>query len=259
MAGSTPLAPRSYTRVMRRIRIPLAVAALALLALAGACGGESDPEPTPTAPPSATSVTGTATSGPTEGPSQTPTPEATATPAGTATPGPSSGPQAPTGDSAVTSIALPSGSVSASSPVELRDTYYLAGAETFQDPSHPSRIAYYQRYGVPGVPGANAIFAAHVDYVGYGKGPFAYLTSSVIGDTLSLTLANGAVLNYSVASVQVVPLDQLDMNPVVFPALPANKERVTLISCGGTFVPNASGVGGEYNSRVILTAERYLN
>ncbi|MGK2965790.1 MAG: class F sortase [Tepidiformaceae bacterium] len=248
---------------MRRIRLPLGLAALALFAVAAACGGDGDPDPTPTAtttvPPSATTAVDTATAGPTEGPSQTPAPEATATPAGTPPPGPSSGPQAPTGNSAVASIALPSGGVSASSPVELRDTHYLGGAETFQDPSHPSRIAYYQRYGVPGVPGANAIFAAHVDYVGYGKGPFAYLTSSTIGDTLSLTLTNGAVLNYSVASVQVIQLDQLDMNPVVFPALPSNKERVTLISCGGTFVPNASGVGGEYNSRVILTAERYLN
>lgn len=173
--------------------------------------------------------------------------------------GPAAGPQTPAGPSAVTSIALPSGGVFASSPIELRDTAFVGGVETFQDPSHPSRIAYYQRYGVPGVSGANAIFAAHVNYVGYGNGPFVSLAQSSVGDTLTLTMADGGTRAYSVQSVRVVPLDQLDMNEVVFPALPAGMERVTLISCGGTFIPNASGVGGEYNSRVILYADRYLN
>ena len=48
------------------------------------------------------------------------------------------------------------------------------------------------------------------------------------------------------------------MDAVVYPWLDAGVERVTLISCGGTFVPYAGG-GGEYTSRVILVAERYVD
>lgn len=182
-------------------------------------------------------------------PSPVPTP-------GTRTPGPASGPSVLTGPSAVVAMSIPAASVSSSSPIEIRDTFYDAGVERFQDPSHPSRIAYYQRYGIPGAAGTNAVFAAHINYVNYGNGPFAYLTGVPGGATLSLTLADGQVLDYTVSSVQVIPLSQLDMNQVVFPALAPGAERVTLISCGGTFVPNPGGVGGEYNSRVILVADR---
>lgn len=241
-------------------------------AWAMACGGGGDDDATPTEDASATSgearesVTPRATEGGSPTPTVTATVSATAAAgeptagAGTGTGGgPAAGPQTPAGPSAVASIALASGGVSAASPIELRDTTLVGGVETFQDPSHPSRIAYYQRYGVPGVSGANAIFAAHVNYVGYGNGPFASLARSSVGDSLTLTMADGGTRTYSVQSVRVIPLDQLDMNEVVFPALPAGMERVTLISCGGTFIPNASGVGGDYNSRVILFADRYLN
>ena len=56
----------------------------------------------------------------------------------------------------------------------------------------------------------------------------------------------------------IVHLADLDMNSVVYPPLPSNRERVTLISCGGTFVPYPTG-GGEYLSRVILVAERVID
>lgn len=182
-------------------------------------------------------------------PSPAPTP-------GTPTPGAASGPSVITGPSAVVAMSIPAASVSSSSPVEIRDTFFDAGVERFQDPSHPSRIAYYQRFGIPGSAGTNAVFAAHINYVNYGNGPFAHLAGVPAGSALSVTLATGQVLDYTVSSVQVIPLSQLDMNQVVFPALPPGAERVTLISCGGTFVPNPSGVGGEYNSRVILVADR---
>ncbi|MBE0608040.1 MAG: class F sortase [Dehalococcoidia bacterium] len=158
----------------------------------------------------------------------------------------------------VASLHLAAAKLDAAWPVEVRDTYFAGGREFFEDPSAPQRIAWYSRFGQPGYTGTNSIFAGHIDYVGFGKGPFGYLTSASAGDALYLTMDNGATYTYTVKSVAVVGLQNLDMDAVVFPALAAGVERVTLISCGGTFVPYAGG-GGEYTSRVILVAERYVN
>ncbi len=157
----------------------------------------------------------------------------------------------------VASLYLAAARLDASWPVEVRDTYFAGGREFFEDPSAPQRIAWYARFGHPGYAGANSIFAAHVDYVGFGKGPFGYITSASAGDALYVTMDNGTSYAYTVKSVAIVQLEQLDMDAVVFPALGPGVERVTLISCGGTFVPYAGG-GGEYTSRVILVAERYV-
>jgi hypothetical protein len=175
--------------------------------------------------------------------------ESTATPAAPApTPTPYVGP--------VTSIYLASGGVTTNAPIEVRGVNQTGSGPVFQDPTHPSRIAWYSSYGIPGWRGNNSIFAAHINYVNYGNGPFAKLTSAKPGDALYVTMANGTVYTYTVKSLQVVPLSQLDMTPVVYPDLDGNTERVTLISCGGTFVPLPGG--GAYDSRVILVAERYV-
>jgi len=251
---------------LQRLAALLAVVIVAVLAAAAAglalTGDDDDASPaaahaTPAFSPSARATASTEPSE-TSSPAPSPTPAASPTP-GAPTPGPASGPSTITGPSAVTGLSLPAASVTSGSPVEIRDTVMTSAGEQFQDPSHPSRIAYYQRYGVPGSAGTNALFAAHINYVNYGNGPFAHLTSVSAGSSLSVTLASGETLDYTVSSVRVVPLDQLDMDEVVFPALSPGTERVTLISCGGTFVPNASGSGGEYNSRVILTADRTVS
>jgi len=175
--------------------------------------------------------------------------ESTVAPAATPTPKPVpyAGP--------VESLYLASARLGAGSPVEVRDTHFVGGEEFFEDPSAPAYIAWYERFGHPGFTGNNSVFAAHIDYVGYGKGPFGYITSAAAGDALYVTMDNGVEYAYTVKSVEIVHLDALDMDRVVFPALGAGVERITLISCGGTFVPRPGG-GGEYDSRVILVAER---
>jgi hypothetical protein len=173
------------------------------------------------------------------------------------TPTPTLAPPTPTPYvGAVTSIYLASGGVTTNAPIEARHVDNKPSGPVFQDPSHPSRIAWYNNFGLPGWRGNNSIFAGHINYVGYGNGPFAKLTSATIGDALYVTMANGTVYTYTVKSMNVVHLAQIDMNAIVFPALDANTERITLISCGGTFVPLPGG--GQYDSRVILVAERFV-
>ena len=156
----------------------------------------------------------------------------------------------------VASLYLASASVPASAVVEPRDVNNTRNGPIFQEPTHPSRIAWYSNYGIPGWRGNNSIFAAHINYVGYGNGPFAHLTSAKVDDALYVTMANGTVYTYTVRSVQVIHLSNLDMGAVVWPALDSHTERITLISCGGTFVPLPGG--GQYDSRVILVAERWV-
>lgn len=155
-------------------------------------------------------------------------------------------------------MTLASGGVTMRPPIEARDTILVGGTEFFDVPSHPSLVAWYQRFGRLGSGGSNTLFAGHINYVGYGAGPFAYLTRTRIGDDLVVETSSGKSLRYTVQSVAVVRVSRINMDEVVYPALAPNKERVTLISCGGTFVPNPSGVGGQYDSRVIVYAERYV-
>ena len=174
-------------------------------------------------------------------PTQTPTPPPP-------TPTPYAGP--------VASLYLASGGVTQAAPVEVRDVEPGPKGPTFQLPTQPGRIAWYSNFGLPGWRGNNSIFAAHINYVGYGNGPFARLAQTAVDDALYVTMANGEVYTYTVKAVQVVHLSALNMNSVVFPELDGNVERVTLISCGGTFVPLPGG--GVYDSRVIVVAERYV-
>lgn len=165
-------------------------------------------------------------------------------------------------DGPVASIDLPSAGISSRFPVEQRGTVYQGGREVFADPSHPGSIAWYSdsRFGHPGFAGRNSIFAAHINYVNYGNGPFARLQNAAIDGALYITMADGTQYTYTVKRVDLVPLDSLNqaaMDAIVYPDLDEHTERVTLISCGGDFVPYAGG-GGEYLSRVVLVAERWV-
>jgi len=165
-------------------------------------------------------------------------------------------------DGPVSSLYLASAGISTSAPVEQRGTRFESGREVFADPSAPGNIAWYSddRFGHPGFAGQNSVFAAHINYINYGNGPFARLTSAEPGSALYVTMDNGASYAYTVLYVTLVPIEVLTsggMDAIVFPALDVHTERVTLISCGGDFLPNPGG-GGEYTSRVVLVAERYV-
>ena len=114
----------------------------------------------------------------------------------------------------------------------------------------------------PSQPAQDALFAAHINYFGYGNGPFAHLQNAQVGASLELILADGTDYVYTIETVQLIPVTILEnggMQDIVYPPLDSYHTRVTLISCGGDFVPYANGSGaGEYTSRVVVTAERYV-
>lgn len=154
----------------------------------------------------------------------------------------------------VASIVLESARISGLDPIEVGDTVFVEGVEYFGEPTRPERIMFYPRFGRPGFGGSNTIFAAHVNYVNFGLGPFAHLTEARIGDTVHVAMDNGATYRYLVKSVHIVLLAELNMDDFVYPPLDETTERVTLMSCAGTFIP---GTGG-YDSRIFVVAERVL-
>ena len=93
--------------------------------------------------------------------------------------------------------------------------------------------------------------------MGLGRVVFGYLTSAQPGDAIYVSMESGDQYTYTVTSVEIKKLGDIDMGPIVYPDLDENTERITLISCGGTFSPYPEG-GGEYDSRVFLIAERYV-
>ena len=158
---------------------------------------------------------------------------------------------------AVKSLYLESARIFTNAAVEERSTEIVAGKEVLQTPAIPTDIAWYPAFGHPGFRASNSLFAGHIDYVGIGKVVFGYLTSAKPGDALYVTMDNGLQYAYTVRSDDIIHLTDLNMDEVVYPPLDSYTDRVTLISCGGTFVPFPGG-GGEYDSRVILVAERYI-
>jgi LPXTG-site transpeptidase (sortase) family protein len=96
-----------------------------------------------------------------------------------------------------------------------------------------------------------------VNYVGWSLTPFAYLSNLNVGDSVYVTMADGTMYTYTVNSVTLVPVAAVDMFQVLYPALDNNTEQVTLMTCGGDFFYQP-GVGGEYGSRLIATATRFI-
>ena len=184
-----------------------------------------------------------------DGPPPTPTPAPTAVPVRSSAP--------------VVALHVPSAGIDGSFAVEQRDTKFVGSREVLQDPSSPGLIAWYPRFGHPSEPAQDALFAAHINYIGYGNGPFAHLQNAQVGAPLELILADGTAYTYTIETVELIPLSQLDnggMQDIVYPPLDSYHTRVTLISCGGDFVPYNDGSGaGEYTSRVVVTAERYVD
>ena len=182
-------------------------------------------------------------------------------PTPTATPSP----QTYIGD--ITSIYLASAGLYGDDPLERGGTHYdyAQGRDVLDDPTEPYYIMWYpslQGYGppAPGFGGANLVMAAHINYIHYGNGPFSSLLAADIGDTLYVTMDNGDSYTYTVNAVDLLSGDELGgeaWQDVIYPPLASHTERITLISCGGDFVPYPGG-GGEYEGRVVLRAERYV-
>lgn len=117
-------------------------------------------------------------------------------------------------------------------------------------PKNPDDVAWYNFSANPGE-GSNAVFAGHVTW--YGPAVFYNLGQLEVGDTVRLVAEDGREYTYRV--FDVFSVDPSDPNAVQVMA-PTPKDIITLITCGGTWIPDPSArFGGYYTDRLIVQAE----
>ena len=123
-------------------------------------------------------------------------------------------------------------------------------------PDSGSDVGWYTFTAAPGR-GSNAVFSGHVDWYYWGEpgvGVFYRLRELVIGDEITVDMADGNQVRYRVTGNVAVAYDDPDIEEVMDPT---SKDVVTLITCGGTWLRDYSNPnGGNYSHRVIVRAER---
>lgn len=212
------------------------ISALVLAAIALALGGEPVwsalgvvPTATPTLP----------------APSPTPPePTATATPEPTATPSPT-----PTATPTPRPIAKPSGlripKIGVSAVITHLD---LQPDGSLPSPDGPEPVAWYTFSAQPGTPG-NAVLSGHVDWRTGVFGVFWRLRELVPGDEVYIDNQDGTELVYEVTSTKLYPFHEAPVDDILGPH---PGERITMISCEGTFIRAIR----DYDHRRVVVAEK---
>ena len=112
-------------------------------------------------------------------------------------------------------------------------------------------VAWYDFSSRPGA-GSNAVFAGHVTW---NRAPavFGNLDDLQAGDVVSLVSDDGREYTYEVfANFAVDPYDTESLKVMA----PTETDTITLITCGGTWIPDPSErFGGDYTTRTIVQAK----
>jgi LPXTG-site transpeptidase (sortase) family protein len=99
--------------------------------------------------------------------------------------------------------------------------------------------------GYPGEPGANAVFAGHVDYIRVGPAVFYNVNNLAPGQQITVHTANGPITYAVQWSATAGPND--DFTQYV---AKTGQDVITLVTCTGQFS------AGHYNTRKIVRAVR---
>jgi LPXTG-site transpeptidase (sortase) family protein len=117
-----------------------------------------------------------------------------------------------------------------------------------QVPLNGADVAWYDFSAKPGA-GSNAVFAGHINWEGK-LGAFGRLAKLKEGDAVRLVSDDGREYLYEVfANFAVDPEDPASLEVMA----PTETDTVTLITCGGTWVPDPNErFGGNYTDRTIV-------
>jgi sortase (surface protein transpeptidase) len=122
-------------------------------------------------------------------------------------------------------------------------------------PSGPYEVAWYDFSPKPGW-GGNAVFSGHVDWTINGQyvvGVFYSLSSLELGDEIKVVLEDGTEYVYKVTINRAIPYDDPQALEVMGPT---PEDSITLITCGGTWMPQAGNpLGGNYTHRQVVRGE----
>jgi sortase (surface protein transpeptidase) len=114
-------------------------------------------------------------------------------------------------------------------------------------PEDVGRIGWYRFGPTPGEPGS-AVVAGHVDDAEQGLGELAPLREATVGDEVVVTDADGTTTRWRVVSLEVISKQVLPLDRIFGREGPP---RLTLITCGGPFLPETGG----YQDNVVVVAE----
>lgn len=116
-------------------------------------------------------------------------------------------------------------------------------------PPLAERAGWYRFGASPGDTEGTAVVAAHVDSIASaGLGPFARLGELAVGDVVEVTLEDGTVRRYAVASVASVPKTEVPWADVF---TRDGGPRLVLVTCGGDFRRDVRS----YTNNIIVTAD----
>jgi hypothetical protein len=119
----------------------------------------------------------------------------------------------------------------------------------------PSRIGSDTHILKPGY-GTNSVFSAHESW-NFQAGPFKDLNKANPGDLIVVDMDDGREYTYKIFSKQRYDVNTIPMGDLIWPKdRPADKEWITLITCGGNFVATQANGLGEYTQRDVVLAER---
>ena len=117
-----------------------------------------------------------------------------------------------------------------------------------QDPTGPWTVAWYENLGALGQ-GGNVVMAGHIDYWNVGPSVFYDLAALEEGDPIAVFGADGQEYAYAVEWLRQYDADNAPLDEIVGTD---GRERLTLITCGGTFdYQNA-----QYLQRTVVRAAR---
>jgi LPXTG-site transpeptidase (sortase) family protein len=118
-------------------------------------------------------------------------------------------------------------------------------------PLNGQDVAWYDFSSMPGA-GSNAVFAGHVNWAG-APGVGARWEELEVGDTIQLISEDGREYTYEVFTN--FPVDPFDPESLKVMS-PTDTDTVTLITCGGSWLPDPSErFGGNYSDRTIVQAK----
>ncbi|NEM05748.1 sortase domain-containing protein [Geodermatophilus normandii] len=114
-------------------------------------------------------------------------------------------------------------------------------------PDDVGRAGWYRFGPAPGAPGS-AVLAGHVDDAAQGLGALAPLREAEPGQEVLVTDAAGATTRWRVVSRELLDKQALPVDLLFGREGPP---RLTLVTCGGPFLPDVGG----YRDNVVVVAE----
>lgn len=119
-----------------------------------------------------------------------------------------------------------------------------------QVPYNGAKVAWYDFTAKPAT-GGNAVMSGHVRWAGE-PGVFADLDELEAGDIIRVKWRNGGESVYEVSVNRMIDADHPD---ALWVMEPTNQDIITLITCAGTFVPDADNpLGGDFTHRAVVQA-----